>query len=83
MKALFDSLVRTLTPIVVGAVVGWFVAQGINLDPEFESTLTLVIIGGFQGVYYAVARLLEVYVTPRFGWLLGLARQPEYKTPVG
>ena len=40
MKNLWDSIVRTLVPIVVGAVVGWLVARGITLDPEFEATLT-------------------------------------------
>lgn len=78
MKALFDSIVRTLVPIIVGAVIGWAVTQGIALDDQFEIALTLVITGAFQGVYYIGVRLLEQYVTPRFGWLLGVARQPAY-----
>lgn len=78
MKALFDSLVRTLTPIIVGAVLGWFATSGITLDPEFETALTLVVGGAFAGVYYLAVRLFELYVSPKFGWLLGLAKQPEY-----
>lgn len=81
MKALFDSIVRTFTPIIVGAVVGWFVTAGITLDPEFEGALTLVVSGGLSLVYYVGVRLLETYVAPKFGWLLGLARQPEYPAP--
>lgn len=78
MKALFDSLVRTFTPIVVGAVLGWFATSGIALDPEFENALTLVVGGAFAGLYYLAVRLFELYVSPKFGWLLGLAKQPEY-----
>lgn len=78
MKALFDSLVRTFTPIIVGTVLGWFVAAGITVDPEFEKAFTLLISAVLSGVYYVGVRLLETYVTPRFGWLLGLAKQPDY-----
>ncbi len=78
MKALYDSLVRTLVPIIVGAVLGWFVSNNIALDPEFELSLTVAITGAFQGVYYVAVRLFETYVSPRFGWLLGLAKTPKY-----
>lgn len=78
MKSLFDSLVRTFTPIVVGAVIGWFVAVGIQLDPEFEPALIVVVTAAFQAVYYVAVRLFEKYVSPKFGWLLGLAKEPAY-----
>lgn len=80
MKTLFDSIVRTLVPIIVGAVIGFAVTNGIALDPEFELALTLAITGAFQGLYYIVVRLFEKYVSPKFGWLLGLAKAPEYPT---
>lgn len=82
MRALFDSIVRTLVPIIVGAVIGFAVSNGITLDPEFELTLTVAITGAFQGVYYIAVRLFELYVSPKFGWLLGLARKPEYQGKV-
>jgi hypothetical protein len=78
MKALFDSAVRTFVPIVVGGIITWFVSAGIALDSEFEGLLTNVIFGLATGAYYIGARLLETYVEPRFGWLLGLAKQPVY-----
>ncbi|PVE94982.1 hypothetical protein [Microbacterium sp. TPD7012] len=78
MKTLFDSLVRTFTPIVVGAVLAWFTTAGIALDPEFETALTLAVGGAFAGVYYLAVRLFELYVSPKFGWLLGLAKPPVY-----
>lgn len=78
MKTLFDSLVRTFTPIIVGAVLGWFATSGIELDPEFETALTLVVGAAFAGIYYLAVRLFELYVSPKFGWLLGLAKPPVY-----
>jgi len=81
MKALWDSIVRTLVPVVVGAVLGWVTTTGIKVDPEFAPALTLVVTAAFTGVYYIAARLLELYVTPKLGWLLGLAKQPDYDAP--
>lgn len=83
MKALFDSIVRTLVPIIVGAVIGWATIRGIALDPEFELALVLAVTGLFQGVYYIAVRLFELYVSPKFGWLLGLAKAPEYRKEIG
>lgn len=81
MKAVFESLVRTFVPIIVGGVVGWFVTRGIELDPEFETALTLAITAGLTGLYYVAVRLFETYVSPRFGWLLGLGKAPAYISP--
>jgi len=78
VKAVWESLVRTFTPIIVGAVLGWFATAGIALDSEFEGAVTLLVSGVLSGIYYVAARLLETYVTPKFGWLLGLAKQPDY-----
>lgn len=78
MKALWDSIVRTVTPIIVGAVIAWAVSLGVTLDAEFEAALIVVVVGAFQGVYYIAVRLFETYVSPKFGWLLGLAKPPEY-----
>lgn len=81
VRSLWDSIVRTLTPIIVGAVLGWITTAGINLDPEFEGALTLVVGAAFAGLWHLAARVLETYVSPRFGWLLGLAKQPDYDAP--
>lgn len=78
MKNLFDSLVRTFVPIIVGAVVGFFVSAGIELDPEFELSMTAAITSAASMLWYTLVRLFEVYVSPKFGWLLGAASQPEY-----
>src|SRR3546814_7129714 len=76
MKALWDSIVRTVTPIAVGAVISFFVTRGIELDPEFEGALFLVITGALQAVYYIAVRLFEQYVSPKLGWFIGLPKQP-------
>lgn len=80
MRDLFDSVVRTFVPIIVGSVVAFLVARGVVLDEAFESALTVFVGSLFSGGYYLVARVLEVYVSPRFGWLLGLMREPSYNT---
>lgn len=86
LDAFWASIVRTAVPIVVGAVLGWLTAANVALDPEFEGTLTVVITSAFTLGYYVVVRLFERFVSPKLGWLLGLAKQPvEYKpeSPAG
>ena len=78
MKDLFDSVVRTFVPWIVGAVIGWFVSRGIELDPSVETGLTMALTGGASALYYVVARFLETRVSPRFGWLLGMDKTPTY-----
>lgn len=74
--ALWASIVRTLVPVVVGAIVACAVRAGIQLDPEFEAALGAVLTAVFTAVYYIAVRLLETYVTPKLGWLLGFAKAP-------
>ncbi len=76
LTALWASIVRTIVPIIVGAVVAFFVGRGVTLDPEFETLLGSALTLAFSGLYYIAVRLLETYVTPKLGWLLGLAKSP-------
>lgn len=78
MKDIWDSLVRTLTPIIAGTIIGWFASAGITVDPSFEPSLVAGVTAAASVIYYAAARLLEVYVSPKFGWLLLLPKAPEY-----
>lgn len=78
MKSLFDSLVRTYVPWLVGVIVGWLVSLGIPLDPEVEVQLTLVLVTAAAFLYYFLARIFELYVSPKLGWLVGLPKQPLY-----
>ena len=79
--ALWASIVRTVVPIIVGAALGWLTARGITVDPEFEELFTAFLVAGFSAAWFIVSRLLELYVAPRLGWLLGLAKQPVYVAP--
>ena len=78
MKDLFDSLVRTYVPWIVGVVIGWLVSLGVELDAAVEGSLTVVVTGVVTALYYLAARLLETYVSPKFGWLLGSKKAPTY-----
>jgi hypothetical protein len=80
-SALWASITRTVVPLIVGAVVAFVVGLGIDLDPEFEGLLSGVLTTVFTAIYYVIVRLLETYVAPRFGWLLGLAKTPVAYTP--
>lgn len=81
MKAIWDSLVRTYAPWIVSLIVGWLTSFGIPLDSELAPTISAAVFLGAGALYYLVVRLLETYVSPKFGWLLGLAKPPVYPTP--
>jgi len=69
------SIVRTVVPLIVG----WLLAQSVVAQAGVtEEQATTAVTAVVQALYYVVARLLEHYVSPRFGWLLGLARRPTY-----
>ena len=44
---------------------------------EFQTALDLTLMGLGTSAYYVVARLLEVHVSPHFGWLLGSTQSPD------
>jgi hypothetical protein len=73
------SIIRTFVPVLVGQIMTWFAAKGI-LDSE-GSISSLLITGLtllFTTSYYAIVRFCEVYLSPRFGWLIGYAKRPVY-----
>lgn len=73
LSDLAKSYVRTVIPVIVGFVISIALRAGVDLHgyvPEITSAVTFL--------YYALARALEHYVDPRFGWLLGLASRPLY-----
>lgn len=78
MKALFDSLVRTYVPWFAGVLIGFLISLGVPLDPEVEVQITLALMGVSSLLYYFLARVFELYVSPKLGWLLGLPKQPIY-----
>lgn len=69
------SLWRTVVPVLVGTLVAWLAHAGLNID---SAAATAWLTGAFGSVYYTLFRLLEAHVSPAWGWLLGLARPPQY-----
>lgn len=74
MSNYVTSVIRTLVPLVVGTVVSFLAENGLDLDQE---QITAWLIPLVVGVYYAVARFIELKV-PAAGWLLGVPKQPGY-----
>ena len=78
LEAFWASVVRTITPVVVGSVVSIFTSLGIEPDEKLETTLAALIFATSAAIWHIAIRLLETCVSPRFGWLLGYAKRPEY-----
>lgn len=76
-SALWASIVRTIVPIIVGSVLGWFTAVNVPVDPEFEGALTVLLTLLLTTAYYVAVRLFETYISPKLGWLLGYAKSPD------
>lgn len=68
------SLIRTVVPIVVGALVGWLATRGVEVD---ASTIIPAVDGVVAALYYAGVRAAEQR-WPAAGWLLGSPGAPSY-----
>jgi hypothetical protein len=77
IKELGLSIVRTFVPPIVAVIITWATGLGATLD---DATATAFVTAVITAAYYLVVRVLEVYVAPWFGWLLGAARAPAYKS---
>lgn len=74
---LYVSLLRTGVPAIAGALVAFALRYGLDLN---ASALTEVLTPLAAFLYYGAFRLAETQLSPRFGWLLGYARPPQYET---
>lgn len=68
------SVVRTLTPFLVGLILGVFGTEIAGLD---QASLTPVVSGIVGAAYYALVRALEKK-WPKIGVLLGWPTSPTY-----
>lgn len=75
MNALIISLIRTIVPVIVGAVVTWLLSIGLSLDTAAQNGLTEFLFALITGLYYLIVRLLE-RKWPGVGLLLGVAAAP-------
>lgn len=74
-KTLLPSLIRTIVPIIVGALASIPIFRASDNVALSELVTALVTIA-----YYIIVRALEHYVTGSFGWLLGYPVAPAYLT---
>jgi hypothetical protein len=73
------SLIRTITPALVGAVLSWLALYGLDLPGGDREAVTAAVTGILVVVYYAVVRALETR-WPKLGVLLGVPSAPKYGT---
>lgn len=73
IKAAFDSLVRTYSPMIIGAVLGGLavIFGPIDVPDEVAQLVTLVVALLFQMLWYGILRVYEL-VTGQASKLLGL-----------
>lgn len=76
MNPFVASLIRTIVPVVAGAVISWLALVNLNIDTEGQTALASLLTALLTGGYYIVVRLIETKV-PQVGWLLGLAKTPD------
>lgn len=70
------SLIRTLVPLLVGAVVTSLIDRfAVEIDTTVVAAFVTVVV---SWVYYAVVRFLEVYSSPRWSYILGVGKAPVY-----
>ncbi|REE61455.1 hypothetical protein BX257_4033 [Streptomyces sp. 3212.3] len=69
------SLVRTVASLLAGWLIAHAVAVGVDID---GTTVVATLTAGFATAYYLVFRWAELHISPRFGWLLGIAAPPKY-----
>lgn len=77
---MLTSIVRTLVPLIVGALTTWAATYlGVDMPTgALEEVVTVLV----AGLYYTLARTLEEYLSPWWGRILlglGLAGQPRYE----
>lgn len=80
MSDFVRSAIRTGVPYIVGALLSWLTARGIDIPPEGEAGLIAFLTALFGAVYYLTVRALESR-WPKLGVLLGSATAPEYRGP--
>lgn len=68
------SLIRTIVPVAVGALVGWFATRGVDLDHQ---SATVVVDAVVTLLFYGSVRAAENR-WPKAGWLLGVPGAPAY-----
>lgn len=72
------SFIRTAIPFIVGFLGSWLTRQGLNINDDL---LAAALVPAFGYVYYVLARFGEVFVSPKWGYVLGVKKAPVYAVP--
>lgn len=59
IKSMYDSLVRTYSPMVIGALLGWAATFLPIIPPEVENGLIILIGLLAQMIWYFIAKYIE------------------------
>lgn len=78
MNNLITSLIRTYTPIIVGAIIAFLAAKGLSIDSETQAAAVIAFTGLIQAAYYSIVRLIEQKFPKIGGILLGKTSTPVY-----
>lgn len=81
MNNFIISLIRTWTPTLVGAVLAWLAARGMEIDPNDAAAVVSGLTGLFIAGYYLLARIIERKFPSLGGLLLGSKAKPVYTDP--
>ena len=74
------SIVRTIVPVIVGAIASYLITLGVTLQEDVMAALSVIITAAATAIYYIAIRWLEQKF-PKIGILLGYAAVPESYTP--
>jgi hypothetical protein len=77
VSGLGASIVRTVVPLLVGVITASLLKAGIEIPEGFLDQYLAEIV---FTLYYVGVRLLETYVGPAYGKLLGVAKKPSYES---
>lgn len=72
------AAIRTGVASLVGFLITWAVAQGVEFPEGFDGVLTAALFSAATVAYNALVNLLATKVHPFFGYLLGVPKTPEY-----
>lgn len=78
LRSFLPSVLRTVVPLLVGYFAAWPVAGWFGLQDDQVTALVTVLV---TAAYYLLVRVVETYVEPNAGWLLGWAGRPVYPLP--
>jgi len=77
MNDFITATIRTVTPMIVGAVVSWLVTLGLGVTAEFQAQLIILTTFILQVAYYLIVKAAEKK-WPKIGILLGVPKEPVY-----